>query len=480
MGVIFYLSTGEEQENSDLYPFKAVKWWNKGDKGEELWKTYPEYVIVPNSLTGYELNGTAKFRTKRRFPGLSYYYKKNGTSLWRSSQNKGGISSRSTADENMLFKIGNTNPISNNVVIFDARSKINAMANKLTKGGYENWDKYYTNWKLYFCGIDNIHAVREAYKKLFNLWSTENTKGNFYEQMEKSGWLNLIRKLISAAKDIATVMDNHEKNVLIHWSDGWDRTAQLSTLVQLILDPFYRTFKGFEILIEKDWVSFGHMFELRMGHFKADKQDTDQRSPIFIQWLDWVYQLLKQFPTAFQFNVELLTFLAHEVYTWKYGTFLFDWELERAEMMVRKKTISIWTYVNKNLQNFLNPFYQKDEDPQILALSSMMSSDNMIMPMNNYVSIRLFKEHFFKYNQEHHLEQQAAFGSPMSKLNRVMMKEMDLHIENTELKKLIKSMCEELSKIQAEKAQMELTLESATDNTSEHNDFMEQKPRDRK
>ena len=133
--------------------------------------------------------------------------------------------------------------------------------------------------------------------------------------MEKSGWLNLIKKLISAAKDIATVMDNHEKNVLIHCSDGWDRTAQLSTLVQLILDPFYRTFKGFEILIEKDWVTFGHMFELRMGHFKGDKQDTDQRSPIFIQWLDSVYQLLKQFPTAFQFNVELLTFLAHEVYT---------------------------------------------------------------------------------------------------------------------------------------------------------------------
>jgi len=53
-----------------------------------------------------------------------------------------------------------------------------------------------------------------------------------------------------------------------------------------MLDPFYRTFKGFQILIEKDWVSYGHMFEKRMGHFKGDKQDTDQRSPIFIQWID--------------------------------------------------------------------------------------------------------------------------------------------------------------------------------------------------
>jgi hypothetical protein len=147
---------------------------------------------------------------------MSYYYKKNGTSMWRSSQNKGGISSRSALDETMLFKIGASNPNSNNVVIFDARSKIVAMANKVKKGGYENCDKYYTNCKLYFCGIDNIHTVRDAYKKLFTASCIPNTKDNFYEIMEKSGWLTLIRKLLSAAKDIATVMDNHEKNVLIH------------------------------------------------------------------------------------------------------------------------------------------------------------------------------------------------------------------------------------------------------------------------
>lgn len=139
----------------------------KQNKGQQLCKTYPEYIIVPNSISNSELEGTAKFRTKGRLPGLSYYYKKNGTSLWRSSQNKGGITSRSTSDENMLFKIGNTNPSTNKVVIFDARSKINAMANKLNKGGYENCDKHYTNCKLYFCDIDNIHGVRKSYEKMF-------------------------------------------------------------------------------------------------------------------------------------------------------------------------------------------------------------------------------------------------------------------------------------------------------------------------
>lgn len=36
-------------------------------------------------------------------------------------------------------------------------------------------------------------------------------------------------------------------SVLVHCSDGWDRTAQVCSLASLLLDPFYRTFKGFMV-----------------------------------------------------------------------------------------------------------------------------------------------------------------------------------------------------------------------------------------
>ena len=41
-------------------------------------------------------------------------------------------------------------------------------------------------------------------------------------------------------------------SVFTHCSDGWDRTAQVNAIAMLLLDPYYRTMIGFEVLIEND------------------------------------------------------------------------------------------------------------------------------------------------------------------------------------------------------------------------------------
>ena len=39
----------------------------------------------------------------------------------------------------------------------------------------------------------------------------------------------------------------------------------MTSLAQLVLDPYYRSFAGFKTLIEKEWFCFGLKFEDRCG-----------------------------------------------------------------------------------------------------------------------------------------------------------------------------------------------------------------------
>ena len=55
------------------------------------------------------------------------------------------------------------------LVIFDARSSTAAQLNRFKGGGVEN-ESNYTNCILEFGDIENIHKVRDAYKKCFLSW----------------------------------------------------------------------------------------------------------------------------------------------------------------------------------------------------------------------------------------------------------------------------------------------------------------------
>ena len=59
------------------------------------------------------------------------------------------------------------------------------------------------------------------------------------------------------------------------------------------------------MLVEKEWLEFGHKFADRCGHGVCTP-DTNERCPVFLQFLDCVHQTVKQFPCAFQFNEAFL------------------------------------------------------------------------------------------------------------------------------------------------------------------------------
>ena len=53
--------------------------------------------------------------------------------------------------------------------------------------------------------------------------------------------------------------------VMVHCSDGWDRTPQIVALTELLVDPYYRSMEGFRVLVEKEWLDFGHKMADRNG-----------------------------------------------------------------------------------------------------------------------------------------------------------------------------------------------------------------------
>lgn len=157
-------------------------------------------------------------------------------------------------------------------LIVDARPTVNAFAMQAVGLGSENMDNYKFATKAYL-GIDNIHVMRDSLNKVIDALKESDVTplGPNRDQLARSGWLKHIGGILEGARIITRQVGLTHSHVLIHCSDGWDRTSQLSALSQICLDPYFRTLEGFMVLVEKDWLSFGHMFRHRSGHLNSEK-----------------------------------------------------------------------------------------------------------------------------------------------------------------------------------------------------------------
>lgn len=371
--------------------------WRHYDKNENygICATYPNYLVVPAALQDDFISEASLFRSKNRFPALTWIHPRTGAPLCRSSQpNTGMLRSTNQYDKGLIWSIRDAAipaemawkspsamPKKSSVLhIVDARPELNAKSNALTGKGHESVKQYDRDGtpmaSITFMGIDNIHVVRSSFAGLAQaLYEVEDS--NFFGAVQKSRWLEHVCNILQGASEVAMHLERGDA-VLVHCSDGWDRTAQLSALAQLMLDPYYRTLEGFAILVEKDWCSFGHMFKKRCGH-----PTSDQTSPIFPQFLDAVYQLTLQFPTHFQFNELFLSTVAEAVYSSWHGTFQTNSERDRRAFLEKVHTVSVWDVIRASTDQFLNPLF--------IGAETTKSGHSRMEPMVPVCRVRLMQ-----------------------------------------------------------------------------------------
>ena len=288
--------------------------WRVSDVNSDyqLSPTYPATWAVPHSVSDELLRAAASFRSKARLPVLSWLHPSNRCSICRAAQPMIGLgNNRNVHDETLLAEINACGSVSFRTdlaqaqtqtqgrtslsqqrpsrahqqqhqldqeqeegqllpqlakpyVIVDARPLLNAKANQAAGKGVES-DKVYSNCSVLFLDIANIHAMRKSQELLEEACQANyGDEAGWARNVESSGWLGHVRRVLLGATKIVHFVAHENLSVLVHCSDGWDRTAQLTSLSMLMLDGYYRTIFGFLVLIEKEWISFGHKV-LRIG-----------------------------------------------------------------------------------------------------------------------------------------------------------------------------------------------------------------------
>lgn len=177
----------------------------------------------------------------------------------------------------------------------------------------------------------------------------------------------------------------HGETVVLQENDGRDMCCVISSLTQILLDPYFRTTCGFESLIQKDWVSLGHPFSDRLGH--VINNDTTERSPLLLLFLDCTWQLLQQFPDEFEFSETFLTTLWDSAFLPIFDTFLFNSEHDRQMAMKKNRLVlrPVWDwaeqFVDKDLALFNNPLYKKPTEQLNNARKSMAILPSNAIPL---------------------------------------------------------------------------------------------------
>ncbi|XP_052526542.1 myotubularin-related protein 12 [Tympanuchus pallidicinctus] len=228
--------------------------------------------------------------------------------------------------------------------------------------------------------LPSLQEIQTAYTRFKQLFLIDNstdfwaTDVKWFSLLESTNWLEIIRRVLKKAIEVVECLERQHTNVLLIEESATDLCCVISSLVQVMMDSYSRTKLGFQSLIQKEWVIGGHGFLDRCNHLhRSDKEEA----PVFLLLLNCVWQLLQQYPPAFEFTETYLTVLSDSLYVPIFSTFFFNSQHQKdttttGEILKAQSSpfrfLTVWDWsvqFDLKAQAFLNnPLYAEKPKPE--------------------------------------------------------------------------------------------------------------------
>ena len=393
--------------------------------------TYPPRLVVPLSYADADICKLAPLYRESRFPVVCWRHPGNSSALLRSGATPRRRANRSQLDGDYMAAVcHNSSRQGDKLVLLCERESSELIdANQPSVASQEKLQTFLYPGCILECSFSPspFPKLRTHLLRLQALLNSD--AGDYLTQLQGTRWLKEVSKLLQAAKFVAEKMEYDGMSVLVSFEAGFDFTTQVVSLAQLLLDPYYRTMDGFQVLIQKEWIWFGHKFQQR--NLPLSDQSKEE-SPVFLQFIDCVWQIMQQFPSVFEFNEEFLHFIILHSYSGRFGDFLSNCVDDCLTLELDKRTLSLWTWLHyHNLESniFYNNTYHlsTSKSAQQKLHTFVFLTPECCLPV-----IRPWTSYYAKYNPGSNSEHGSGSGLLSSlrqlsaELERLKLREHDL------------------------------------------------------
>jgi len=178
------------------------------------------------------------------------------------------------------------------------------------------------------------HQLEEAFVGMLDLHCLETEKeaeekdAKYLTSLEATGWMNAVGTALRLARDVAERV-HHGKLVVLIEGEGRTCSPMVASLAMVLLSEEFRTRRGWQKLVQANWVSLGFPFS-RHHTLANPSAKLSALNPMFLLFLDCVHQIHHQFPSMMEFLPTYLINVWDSALTPVFHTFLFDCDHDRA------------------------------------------------------------------------------------------------------------------------------------------------------